>query len=338
VIQNFGKNEQLNSYSLIYRNKINSFLFNLDVEKHFEISEDLYNFYSKLLSEKNILNNISNPTKTNLQKKVNFLHILLFEIYSEILSDIFIFTIFINILKEVIEKKPIFKDLININSENINFYLLSKISFLFKKLKKYINNRDNNFHSNLEKFVILVIEELDIIFLNESFKDQNNEITRENAREKYEEFLNSKNSILSKSMEILNKIYFEVFEIINSNKNCNILDKILNLKMILEVIEEPYFYILFENKTKNNFFSVLNQIEFFINLINNKYPAETSKLLSNIFLNINTTFSIGENFTQSKNINQTNEMNDGEHKLTNSDYLIINYMRINVLEEGKYIL
>jgi hypothetical protein len=29
---------------------------------------------------------------------------------------------------------------------------------------------------------------------------------------------------------------------------------------------------------------------------------------------------------------------DEEYKLLNSDYLILNYMRINVLNEGKYII
>lgn len=310
--------------------KIKSLLFNLEIDNHFKISEDLNNFFSKLLLQKDLMTSINEK-----EYKINKMHALLFEIYSEILNDIFIFTLFMNVIKIIMDEKPILLDNIEIDSTKVNFKSLSRISFIFQKIKKYILQRDNNIHANLEKIVIMIIEEIELNFLS-SFENEN--IKKENAKEEYEKFLHTKNIILNSSMERLNKFYFEPFELINSNKNANIFEKINYLAQLLIEFEEPYFYGLFENKTKANFLCFLKQVEFFINLINNNYDEKTMDLFSNLFLNINNLklreINNGQNLTKQSEINDLAE----DYDLLNSDYLILNYMRINIFNEGKYIL
>ena len=150
-------NEKITDTNINYSNniKINSFLFNLEVKKHFKISEDLLLFYKKT-----ILGNYPHTEITNITSNINYLHVLLFEIYSEILTDIFLFTLFINIINIYLKENPILKDLIMINATNFDFISLSKLSFLFKKIKQFINERDNNLHNNLEKIIIMIIEEI----------------------------------------------------------------------------------------------------------------------------------------------------------------------------------
>jgi len=322
------KSESTNNINIL---TIKTFLFNLEVEKHFKLSEDLINLFSKLVYEKNLI-----KESKEIGIKINYLHALLFEIYSEILTDIFIFTVFIDALKTLTLHNPILLDSIQINSATVNFKSLSQISFIFQKIKKYIEQRDNNLHVNLEKIVIMIIEEIEINFLN---KTEENQIPKENTKEEYQKYLNLKSILVNNSTETLNKIYFEAFELFNSNMNSNVFDKLNYLDLVLKEFEEPFFYGLFVNKTKANFICVLRQVRFFINLINYNYNQETSELLSNLFVNINSIYikdrSINalEEGKSEENIEEKNSS-----KLLNSDYLVLNYMRINVLDEGKYIL
>jgi len=310
---------------------INTFLFNLEIEKHFKISDDLRVFYSKLISEKNEIKEL----------KVNYLHLILFEIYSEILTDIFTFTIFMKAFKLNIETKNDLKNAINIDSEKVDLNSLLKISFIFKKIKKFLNKRENNFHGNLEKIVIMIIEEMDIAYLNNFPKkskiEKEKEINEENIKEEYKKYLEFKDYILFEVTEVLNKIYFEAFEFVNSNLNVNCLNKIENLRIILKDVDEAYFYGLFENKTKKNFLDLLNQIEFFFNIINNNYNEEINKKFSKGFLNI--VNIIPKKFQNNSETNFKSEIKEqNENNLINSDFLILNYMRINVLEDGKFII
>lgn len=339
-------------------------MFNLDVEKYFKISNDLVSFYAKLfdkandpaLAEESFENEISSS-----EQNINKLHVLLFEIYSEIINDTFIFICFVSIVKLLRDRNKELKKLINIESFGADFSALYILGFIFKKIKKYINQRENDLAQNLEKIIIITIEELESAFLYTNIKapaeaeepinkgNDENIINKENAKVKYAEFLSTKDLILAELMTIFNKIYFEIFDFKLKNlRNINTLERIDNIRLRLANIEEPFFYGLFENKTKENFFSFLNQFEFYINLINKNLQHTPSNIFNDIFISVNNINEEGIN-KSIKTINvpsekgedradQNENIKENKYELINSDFLIVNYMRINILESGKYII
>lgn len=204
-------------------------------------------------------------------------------------------------------------------TKNQKFSLLNSLKKNFNDIKKILNNNsDKNFNENLEKITFKANEKI--------FENLKNLYLNEDNKKISSNFLFDENKIL------LENFNFEIFDLKYNglNSEMELTNKINSLKNLLKEIPEDLFSGIFDGKNKENFFEFFSQFEIYLKFLN--FPNEKFTQ-SQIFLSVNRNEEIKKN---KENFVEKNEKNFEE--LLNSDYLVFNYLRINVLQKGKFIL